>query len=81
MGTDGRGAKPGRRCELTVRGPVAGPVVAALRARFDVGSASLSGHTVLTVDPADQAAVRALMLMLWDSGHEVLAMSTGPGAS
>jgi hypothetical protein len=36
-----------------------------------------SAHqTVLTVGDADQAAVRALMLMLWDSGHEVLAMST-----
>ena len=32
--------------------------------------------TVLTVDAVDQAAVRAVMIMLWDSGHEVLAMST-----
>jgi hypothetical protein len=80
MGTGSSGSDPGRRCELTVRGPIAGSVVAAMRARFDVESASASGHTILTVDRADQAAVRALMIMLWDSGHEVLAMSTAPGA-
>jgi hypothetical protein len=50
-----------------------------MRARFDVEAASASGHTVLTVGRADQAALRALMIMLWDSGHDVLAMSTGPG--
>jgi hypothetical protein len=76
MGT--RSSDPGGRCELTVRGPVAGSVVAAMRARFDVESVAASGDTVLTVGRADQAALRALMIMLWDSGHEVLAMSTGP---
>jgi hypothetical protein len=48
----------------------------AMRARFDVVSTQSAHQTVLTVGDADQAAVRALMLMLWDSGHEVLAMST-----
>lgn len=80
MGTGSWGSDPGRRCELTVRGPVAGSVVAAMRARFDVESVAASGHTVLTVGRADQAALRALMIMLWDSGHEVLAMSTAPGS-
>ncbi len=31
---------------------------------------------MLTVGSADQAAVRAVMTMLWDSGHVVLAMAT-----
>jgi hypothetical protein len=51
-----------------------------MRARFDVESVSASGHTVLTVGRADQAALQALMIMLGDSGHEVLALSTGPGS-
>jgi hypothetical protein len=54
-------------------------VVAAMRARFDVVSTPAADRTVLTVEVADQAAVRALMTMLWDSGHEVLAMSTRRG--
>jgi hypothetical protein len=32
---------------------------------------------VLTVEGVDHAAVRALMVLLWDTGHEVLAMSVG----
>lgn len=79
MGTGRPGAGPRPRCELTVRGPVAGSVLAAVRARFDMEAASTSDRTVLTVGGADQAAVRALMIMLWDSGHEVLTMSTEPG--
>jgi len=73
------GSGTGQRCELTVSGPVARSVVAAMRARFGAVSppARVNGTdaTVLTVDVTDQAAVRALMLMLWDSGHDVLAMT------
>ena len=67
----------GGRCELTVHGHLARSVLAAVRERFDVGSVQVADSTVLTLDAVDQAAIRALMTMLWDSGHEVLAMSTG----
>ena len=68
-----------RRCALTVNGPVARAAVEAARERFDVEVAHTDTGTVLTLSGADQAALRALMIMLWDSGHEVLAMSTTPG--
>jgi hypothetical protein len=66
------------RCELTVTGPVAESVIQAIAARFDVDATRTSDHTLLTVDCVDQAAVRALMTMLWDSGHQVVTMSTAP---
>lgn len=81
MGTHMADTATGMRCELTVCGHVARSVIAAMRTRFDVASTQTADHTVLTVGDADQAAVRALMLMLWDSGHEVLAMSTERGGA
>ncbi len=67
-----------KHCELTVTGPIARSVITAIRARFDVAAAHTADSTVLTVHAIDQSAVRALMIMLWDSGHEVVAMSTAP---
>jgi hypothetical protein len=67
-----------QHCELTVTGPVARSVIDAIRARFDVVATRTADNTVLTVGAIDQSALRALMVMLWDSGHEVLAMSTTP---
>lgn len=66
------------RCELTVTGPVARSAIETIRMRFDVDATRTTETTVLTIDDVDQAAVRALMLLLWDSGHEVLAMSVKP---
>jgi hypothetical protein len=63
--------------QLTVRGRLARGVLDALRARFDVEATSTGDRTTLTVDGLDQAAIRAVMTMLWDSGHDVMAMSTG----
>jgi hypothetical protein len=47
--------------------------------RFEETVRRTSEGTVLSVYSADQATVRALMIMLWDSGHEVLAMTHRPG--
>lgn len=63
-----------RRYELTVRGPLARDVLDVVRARFDAVS-SPCAH-VLVVDGIDQASVRALLILLWDSGHELLAVSS-----
>lgn len=53
---------------------------AAVAVAIDVGAvvdvARTADTTVLTVEGADQAAVRAVMIMLWDCGHEVPTMST-----
>jgi hypothetical protein len=56
---------------LTVRGPVAGALTDMIRSRFD----RVSLDTVLVVDELDQAAVRALLTLLWDAGHDVIGLS------
>jgi hypothetical protein len=67
-----------QRCELTVTGQLAGSVIETLRSRFTVASIRAADSTVVTVDGVDQAAVRAVMILLWDTGHEVLTMTTSP---
>ena len=64
------------RCALTVSGSPARSVIDRLRRRFDVVATREGDRTVLIADAVDQAAVRAVMTMLWDTGHEVLAMVT-----
>jgi hypothetical protein len=65
----------GHRCELTVTGPLARAVLETMQSRFDAVATRHPGRTVVVARAVDQAAVRALMVMLWDSGHEVQAMS------
>lgn len=62
-------------CRLTVAGPLACSVIEAIQLRFDASATRTAVGTVLTVDGVDQAAIRALMIMLWDSGHQVVEMS------
>ena len=69
---------PSLRCALTVNGPLASSVVDMIRKRFVAAVTQDGDRSVLTVDDVDQAAVRAATTMLWDSGHEVLAMSVTP---
>ena len=64
-----------KRCELVINGPIAGAVVEAIAARFGPSTVE---RGVLTVEGVDHAAVRALMVLLWDTGHEVVAMSLTP---
>ena len=61
-----------KRCELVVNGPIARSVVETIAARF---GPSRVDRDVLTVEGVDHAAIRALMVLLWDTGHEVLAMT------
>jgi hypothetical protein len=60
------------RCELVVDGPIARSVLDAITARF--GPVTLEDD-LLVVEHVDHAAIRALMILLWDTGHEVRAMS------
>lgn len=60
------------RCELVVGGPIARSVIETIATRFGPPTVD---RGVLSVDAVDHAAVRALMVLLWDTGHEVLAMS------
>jgi len=64
------------RCELTLRGPLAGSLLGLIRTRFDRVSAPDPDGTVLIIENLDQASVRALLTLLWDSGHEVLSLTS-----
>jgi len=70
---------PQTQCDVIVTGPLARSAIDAIGRRFQVVATRTADTTTVTVDAVDQAAVRALLTMLWDSGHEVRAMSTHPG--
>ncbi|MFF7951883.1 hypothetical protein [Streptomyces griseorubiginosus] len=61
------------RYELTMREPISRTVLDVVRTRFDHVSTPGADRTVLVVDDVDQASVRALLTLLWDTGHHVLA--------
>ncbi|MFF5365200.1 hypothetical protein ACFY4I_38395 [Streptomyces scabiei] len=61
------------RYGLTMRGPISRTVPAVVRTRFDHVSTPGADGTVPVVDDVDQASVRALLTLLWDTGHHVLA--------
>ena len=65
------------RCELTLRDAVSFSLLELIRTRFDHVSTPGADGTVLAVDEVDQAAVRALLILLWDAGHEVLSLKAG----
>jgi hypothetical protein len=61
------------RCEVTVRGPLSRSLLGMVRSRFD--RVSTPAADVLVVDAVDQAAVRALLTLLWDADHSVLSLT------
>jgi hypothetical protein len=64
------------RCELRIRGRLADPLLDLIRSRFGVAT-TRSGPgptTTVTVDGLDPASERALLTLLWDTGHDVIAM-------
>ncbi|RSM50749.1 hypothetical protein DMA12_00920 [Amycolatopsis balhimycina DSM 5908] len=64
------------RYRVTVAGPVAEGVLATLRARFDLESVRPGDDgTELVVAGVDQAAQRALLTLLWDTGHVVRSVT------
>ena len=66
------------RCEVTVDGPIARSLLALISSRFD--RVSVPAAAVLVVEGIDQASVRALLILLWDAGHDVLSFTTAdPG--
>ncbi|MCW0212003.1 MAG: hypothetical protein OJJ54_01455 [Pseudonocardia sp.] len=59
-----------------MRGPLAHGVLGVIRTRFDHVSAPGEDASVLIVDGVDEASVRALLTLLWDTGHELLSMTS-----
>jgi hypothetical protein len=62
------------RRELILRGPPSPALMELIRSRFEV-SAPDGESPVLILEGLDQAAVRALLTLLWDAGHEVVSMT------
>ena len=69
---------------VTVAGPLARRAADVIGARF--GEMTIhagptrdsSTRTVLEVDLVDQSALRALLTLLWDVGHDVLSLDLLP---
>jgi hypothetical protein len=66
------------RLELTVTSVLADSVLELIRDRFDhVDTRTVAGPaTVVTVAGIDQAGERALLNLLWDTGHEIGSMAS-----
>ncbi len=63
---------------ITVAGPLSAAASGSIRGQYDhvVFSAQPGdGHTVLDLDNLDQPALRGLLTLLWDFGHDVVAVS------
>ena len=65
--------------QLTVAGRLPDAVTETIVARFGDGIriGSVGGRTMLNAQDLDQPALRAMLVLLWDFGHEVLSVSSG----
>jgi hypothetical protein len=61
------------RYELRLRAPIAHTLLDLIRTRFDHVTTPGADGTLLIIENIDQASVRALLTLLWDTGHEVLS--------
>jgi hypothetical protein len=60
------------RFEIGVDGPLAEPLLDVIRNRFgEVTTRRAGAATTVTVVGLDPAAERALLTLLWDTGHDV----------
>jgi hypothetical protein len=63
------------RCELVVGGQLAGPLLDLIRSRFgEVTTRPEETGTTVIVGGMDPASQRALLTLLWDTGHDVISM-------
>lgn len=69
------------RCRVTVAGPLGAAADKAIRAQYDpivLSTQRVDSVTVLDLDGLDQSALRGLLTLLWDLGHDVVAVSSQP---
>ncbi|MFJ1760074.1 hypothetical protein ACIOD2_07145 [Amycolatopsis sp. NPDC088138] len=64
------------RCEVVVDGRLAEPFLELIESRFgEITVRPGAGRgTTVTVDGLDPASERALLTLLWDTGHDVVSM-------
>jgi hypothetical protein len=65
-----------RRLEVTIFGPVMASVLRTLGERYDLAtSTSPRGtDTVLAIADIDQSGERAVVTLLWDTGHQLRSL-------
>ena len=66
------------RCRVTVAGQLCGAAAGTIRAQYDdavISIQRIDSATVLDLDGLDQSALRGLLTLLWDFGHDVVAVS------
>ena len=66
-------------CRVTVAGPLGAAATEAVRAQYGrvvLRTRHVDRQTVLDLDSLDQPALRGLLTLLWDFGHDVVAVST-----
>jgi len=64
-------------CRVTVAGPLSAAATRALRSQFGRAlSIDRVDHvSVLDLDGLDQPAIRGLLTLLWDLGHDVVTVT------
>ncbi|GAA3615692.1 hypothetical protein GCM10022236_17210 [Microlunatus ginsengisoli] len=64
------------RITITLRWTCSPQLAELIADRFDL--IGRPGDCTLLLDGLDQAALRALLALLWDAGHEVVALTSEP---
>jgi hypothetical protein len=62
---------------VIVAGPLSAAATSAITARYDLvgNTRRVDGETVLDLKGLDQPAIRGLLTLLWDFGHDVVAVA------
>jgi len=70
-------AMPGN-CQITVAGPLSAAASRALGSQFGpvLSINRLDRKTVLDIDGLDQPSIRGLLTLLWDLGHDIVAVDS-----
>lgn len=68
------------RCRVTVAGPLSQAATRALQGQYGqaLNIDRVDRETVLDLNGLDQPAVRGVLTLLWDLGHDVVAVTNQP---
>jgi hypothetical protein len=68
-----------RPCRIVVDGPLSRSAQVAIGDRFSATTMTSTGSTtVVELACVDEPAVRAVLILLWDLGHNVLSLTHDP---
>ena len=67
-----------RRIEITLDGHCPPSLRNLLGTRYVLDPVVSHSPSTLVIDNLDQASLRAILLLLWDAGLDVVSLSSGP---